>query len=82
MVAIDLRDLTVCAVVFLVSLAVAAVQVGLDLGTDTDAVADLDSLDVLADLDGLANDLVADANGERALAPAACVQIRLHCSSS
>lgn len=31
------------------------------LGADTDTVSDLDVRDVLADLDGLANDLVADA---------------------
>ena len=59
------------AIVLLVCLAVLARQVGADLRTNTHAVADLDGLHVLADLDSLADDLVADANGERAAAPAA-----------
>jgi len=66
-------ELTVCAVVLLVSLAVATVQVGLDLSTNTDAVADFNRLDVLADFDGLAYYLVANANWQWALAPATCV---------
>ena len=64
--------LTIRAVVLLVSLALITVQVGLDLGTDTHTVANLDRLDVFADFDGLTNDLVADTDRERALAPATC----------
>ena len=45
------------AVVFLVGLAVDAGQVGADLGTDADAVADLEVLDAAADLDDAADDL-------------------------
>lgn len=61
---------TVRAVVLLVGLAVAAVQVGADLSTAADSVANLDRLDVFADLDSLSNDLVADTDGQRAVAPA------------
>jgi len=60
------------AVVLLVRLAVVAGQVGLDLGAYTDAVADFDGRDIFADLDGLADDLVADAEWQRDIfAPAA-----------
>ena len=61
---------TVCvdhvgAVVLLVRLAVTAVKVGADLGTDTCAVANLECGDLGSDLDDLANDLVSYAQGER-----------------
>ena len=55
----------------MVCLAVVASQVGLDLSTNTNAVSNLDCLDILSYFDGLANDFVADADWERALAPAA-----------
>jgi hypothetical protein len=38
-------------------------EAGPGLGADANAVADLDVLDVLADPDGLADDLMADAAG-------------------
>ena len=57
------------AVVFLVGLAVVASQIGANLGTDTDSVADLDGSHVLADLDGAANNLVTDTKGKRNLSP-------------
>ena len=63
--------LTLRAVVLLIRLAVDAVQVGADLSTNTNSVADLDSLHIFANLDGLADDLVADADGQWALAPTA-----------
>lgn len=59
------------AVVLLVRLAVVAGEIGLDLSANADAVADLDCLHVLADLDGFADDLVADADWQWALAPSA-----------
>jgi len=59
------------AVVLLVRLAVAAGQVGANLCTNTDTVADLDGLHIFADLDCLSDDLVADADGQRSLTPAA-----------
>jgi hypothetical protein len=60
------------AVVLLVGFAVVAREIGTDLGTNTGAVADLDILNSRADLDDLANDLVAYAERERdILAPAA-----------
>ena len=40
------------------------------MGTDTDTIADLDRLDVFADLYGLADDFVTNADGEWAVAPA------------
>ena len=48
------------AVVLVTGLALLALEARAGLGTDSDTVADLNVLDVLADLDGLANDLVAD----------------------
>lgn len=59
------------AVVLLIRLAVVASQVCADLRTDTDTVADFDGLDVFANLDRLAYHLVADADGQWAVAPAA-----------
>lgn len=57
------------AVVLLVRLAVVASEIGADLSTDTDAVADLDVLDLASDLDGTTDDFVAYAEGEGSLAP-------------
>jgi hypothetical protein len=53
------------AVVLLVGLAVVASQVGADLRTNTNTVTDLHLGDLGADLDDLANDLVAYAEGQR-----------------
>lgn len=55
----------------MVCFAVVAGQVGLDLGTDTDTVADLDCLDIFSNFYRLAYDFVADADWEWAVAPAA-----------
>ena len=57
------------AVVLIVGLAVSASQVGANLGTYANSVTDLDALDALADFDGLADDFVTDAYGQRAFAP-------------
>lgn len=59
------------AVVLVISLARAAVQARPDLRANTDAVADVDALDIRADADGVADDLVADDERELGLAPAA-----------
>ena len=65
-------------VVLLVGLAVGAGQVCLNLRTDTDTVTFLDGLDILANPDSLANDLVANAERHRSITPAAIdgVQVR------
>jgi hypothetical protein len=60
---------TVCvdhvgAVVLLVCLAVTAIKVGANLGTDTCAVANLECGDLGSDLDDLADDLVSYAERE------------------
>jgi len=44
-------------------------QVGANLSTNTNAVADFDVLDLVTDLDRTADNLVADAERERCLAP-------------
>lgn len=49
-------------VVLLIRFAIAARQVCLNLSTDTDAVANLDGLDILSNLDRLAHDFVANAD--------------------
>lgn len=51
------------AVVFLVGLAVVASQVGLNLGSHTDAVANLNRLDSRTNLDGATDDFVANTAG-------------------
>jgi len=53
----------------LARLAVATGKVCSNLGTNTNTVADLDVLHLGSDLDGLSNDLVADTERERNLAP-------------
>jgi hypothetical protein len=53
------------AVVLLVRLAVTAVEVGADLGTNTCAVANLECSDLGSDLDNLADNLVAYAQRQR-----------------
>ena len=53
-------DLTLLAVLLAVGFAVVAFEARVVLSTDADNVADLDVLDVLADADGLADDLVSN----------------------
>jgi hypothetical protein len=61
---------TIGAVVLLVSLAVAAFEARADLSANTDSVADLDSLHVFADLEGAANDFVANTERHGGVTPA------------
>ena len=46
-----------------------ALQTSLDLGTHTNAVANLDGSYFVSDFDSLANDLMTDADGKRAVSP-------------
>lgn len=64
---------TTRAVVLLVGLAVVAVQARPDLRTNTNSVADLDGLDIAANLDSSANDLVANAKRHGSIAPSTCL---------
>lgn len=57
------------AIVLIVALALLALETGPDLGADTDTVALLDGLDGLADLDGLAYDLVSHTDGQGCATP-------------
>jgi hypothetical protein len=66
-VGIELVD----AVGLVIVLALLALQAGVELGADADALARLDQSDLGPDAQGLANDLVADAEGEALAAPAA-----------
>ena len=50
------------AVVLIITLALLALQARPDLSTDSDAVTDFDGLDLVANLDGVANNLVSDAD--------------------
>ena len=59
------------AVVLVLALAHIALQAGPHLGANADAIALLDLRHVFADLDGLADNLVADAQRTLELAPAA-----------
>src|SRR4051794_32126069 len=59
------------AVVLVGSFAVGALEASPDLCADTDAITLLDGLHILADPDGLANDLVAYAERALELAPPA-----------
>lgn len=65
------------AVVLVLALAEVALQTRPDFSTDTDAVSLLDERHCLADSDGLAYDLVADAEWPLEVAPAAghCVHV-------
>ena len=73
----DARDpkrrkiLLVRTVVFLVSLAVIASQIGANLGANTNAIADLDILDSATNFHSASDDFVANAQRERDLAPSA-----------
>lgn len=58
------------AVVLIIRFAVLALQAGPDLCPDTDPVSDLDGRHFVADLDGMANDLVANAKWKACFAPA------------
>lgn len=58
------------AVVLIIRLAVLAHQAGPDLCPDTNTVSDLDGRHFVADLDGMANDLVANAKRKACFAPA------------
>jgi len=68
------------AVVLVAGLALLALEARAGLGADSDAVAQLDVLDLLADADGLADDLVADAAwvAGRWLTVALVVGVHLH----
>lgn len=57
------------AVVLVVRLAVFALQAGPDLSTHANAVSNLNGRDLVADLDGLADDFVSYAERETGLAP-------------
>lgn len=59
------------AVVFVVGLAVLALQACLDLSTDTNTVPDLDGGYSFSDLDGLPDDFVANTDGQGAVTPPA-----------
>ena len=59
------------AIILLISFAVVASEIRLDLRTDADAVADFDGLHALASLDDLTDDLVADADWQWTVAPSA-----------
>lgn len=59
------------AVILVITFALLALHTGLDLRSDTDAVANLDCADFGADLDGLSNDFMTDTKGQRHLTPAA-----------
>ena len=57
------------AIVLLIRFAVVASEIGADLCSNTHAVANFHSLHTVADLDGLADDLVTDTDGDWAFAP-------------
>lgn len=65
------------AVILLVRLAELTLQACLNLCTHTNAVTNLDGRHLVADLDGLADDFVADADWKGAFSPPAsnCVDI-------
>ena len=53
-----------CAIVFISVFALLALQTSSDLCTDTDAIADLDALDIRPNTDGSASYFVSDDDGE------------------
>ena len=64
-------------VVLVIGPAKLAFQAGADLGTNSNAVSHLDGGHLIADLDGLADDFMTNADWERAITPTAidCVDI-------
>lgn len=60
------------AIVFVVALALRALQTRPDLGTDTSTVADLECRDLGSNFYDLANDLMTDCNGCWRFTPASC----------
>ena len=65
-------------VVLVITFALLALQARPDLSPDTDAISDLAAGHLVANLDCVANDLVANADRKRGSSPAAidCVNIR------
>ena len=59
------------AIILVVTRALLALHARPDLGSNTDAVSHLAPGHLIANLDSMTNDLVADANGKRDSAPAA-----------
>lgn len=53
----------------LVCFAIGTCQICLDLSTHADSVSDFDGLNARSDLDCPTNDLMSNANGERAFTP-------------
>lgn len=59
------------AVILVVGFAHLALQTCFDLSANADAISDLYGGDLITNFDGLANDLMTNADWERAIAPAA-----------
>ena len=59
------------AIILIVALALRALQARPYLRTHPDTIADLDGLDLVSDLHGVADDFVTDRQGERCITPAA-----------
>ena len=57
------------AVVLIVALALFALQAGPNLCSHTNSIADLDGLHLVSDLDGFADNLVADTDRQRTVTP-------------
>ena len=66
------------AVVLVITRALLALQARPDLSPNTDTISDLAAGHLVANLDSMANDLMANADGKRGSSPAAinCVNIR------
>lgn len=70
------------AVVLLIRLTEFTLHTGTDLSANTDTIPNLDRLHFAADLDRLANDLVADTDRQRAISPAACDGMDIRATNS
>lgn len=71
------------AVILLVGLAIVAREVGTNLSSNTNSVSNLDVLDLKADLDSFANDLVAYAKRKRnILIPPASNGVNIRCADT
>lgn len=70
------------AVILVVALALRALSARPDLSTYTDTVANLDVLDFRADLYGLANNFVTNANWGGRIAPASCDSVDIRAAYS